>query len=106
MQRACEEAGATYVACTDDQDEGEQFMVARRMAIPAVERLGTVLIEDVGVPIARIPDLMAGIETLASRHATTIAVIGHAGDGNFHPLIVFDHSDVSAVERADALSAP
>ena len=102
MAGACEAAGADYVAVTDDEDEGEMFMAARRMAIPAVEQLGTVLIEDVGVPIPRIADLMAGVEAVADRHDTTIAVIGHAGDGNFHPLVVFDRQDPDAVSQAEA----
>src|SRR6478736_317797 len=69
---ACEWAGATYVAHTDDVDEGELLMGARRMAIPCVERLGTVLIEDVGVPIPRIPELLVAVETIAARHRTAI----------------------------------
>ncbi len=101
IEAACSDAGATYVAATDDEDEGEQLMTARRMAIPSVERLGTVLIDDVGVPIPRIPDLIAGVENVAARTATTIAVIGHAGDGNFHPLVVFDRHDAEAVARAE-----
>lgn len=101
MEEACAAAGADYVASTADADEGEQFMAARRMAIPAVERMGTVLIEDVGVPIPRIPSLIRGVEEVAARRDTTIAVIGHAGDGNFHPLVVFDRSDAAAVERAE-----
>lgn len=100
MERACASAGADYVASTEDEAEGEQFMAARRMAIPAVERLGTVLIEDVGVPIPSIPELVAAVEAIAERWATTIAVIGHAGDGNFHPLVTFDRSDSDAVSRA------
>jgi glycolate oxidase len=102
MGDACERAGAGYVALTDGAEEGAQLMAARRMAIPAVERLGTVLIEDVGVPIPRIPDLITAIEDAAARWETTIAVIGHAGDGNFHPLIVFDRQDADAVTRAEA----
>ena len=83
-------AGATYVAVSDDPDEAELLMGARRMAIPCVERLGTVLIEDISVPIPRIPELVAAVEEIAERHATAIPVIGHAGDGNFHPLVTFD----------------
>ena len=97
-----EAAGATYVAVTDDPDEGEMLMAARRMAIPCVERLGSVLIEDVGVPIPQIPALLAAVAAVAERHDTAIPVIGHAGDGNFHPLVTFDPSDPDAVERADA----
>lgn len=97
-----EAAGATYVAVTDDPDEGEMLMAARRMAIPCVERLGSVLIEDVGVPIPQIPALLAAVAEVAERHDTAIPVIGHAGDGNFHPLVTFDPSDPEAVARADA----
>jgi glycolate oxidase len=97
---ACTAAGATYVAVTDDLAEGELLMGARRMAIPCVERLGTVLIEDVGVPIPRIPDLVAAVAAVAERTRTAIPVIGHAGDGNLHPLVTFDDADPDAVARA------
>ena len=97
---ACEAAGADYVAHTDDLDEGELLMGARRMAIPCVERLGTVLIEDVGVPVPRIPELLVAVEAIAARHRTAIPVIGHAGDGNFHPLVTYDASDPDATARA------
>ncbi|HEY8525245.1 MAG TPA: FAD-linked oxidase C-terminal domain-containing protein [Acidimicrobiales bacterium] len=102
IRAACERAGADYVAVTDDPDEGELLMGARRMAIPCVERLGTVLIEDVGVPIPRIPDLVTAVEAVAERHATLVPVIGHAGDGNFHPLVTFDAADPDATRRAEA----
>jgi glycolate oxidase len=98
---ACERAGASYVAVTDDPDEGELLMGARRMAIPCVERMGTVLIEDVGVPIPQIPALVTAVEEVAARRDTAIPVIGHAGDGNFHPLVTFDASDAEATERAE-----
>jgi glycolate oxidase len=101
ISSACEGAGATYVAATDDEDEGEQLMTARRMAIPCVEKIGTVLIDDVGVPIPRIPSLIAAVEEVSARTSTLIAVIGHAGDGNFHPLVVFDRHDADATARAE-----
>ena len=101
IEAACAEAGATYVAATDDEDEGEQLMAARRMAIPCVEKLGTVLIDDVGVPIPRIPALIRAVEEVSARTSTVIAVIGHAGDGNFHPLVVFDRHDADATARAE-----
>jgi glycolate oxidase len=98
---ACEAAGASYVAVTDDQTEGDLLMGGRRMAIPCVERLGSVLIEDIGVPIPRIPDLIAAVEAIAARRETLIPVIGHAGDGNFHPLVTFDPADPDARARAE-----
>jgi glycolate oxidase len=101
VAEACEKAGATYVTLTDDEQEAELLMGARRMAIPCIERLGTVLIEDVGVPIPRIPDLIAAVERIAEAQATLIPVIGHAGDGNFHPLVTFDATDPLATARAE-----
>lgn len=100
IEAACEAAGATFVAVTDDADEGEALMAARRMAIPCVERLGTVMIEDVGVPVPRIPQLLAAVAEVAARQRTAIPVIGHAGDGNFHPLVTFDAADPDAAARA------
>jgi glycolate oxidase len=99
---ACEAAGATDVVASDDPDEGEALMGARRMAIPCVERLGTVLIEDVGVPVPAIPDLLGAVAGIAERHATAIPVIGHAGDGNFHPLVTYDAADPDATRRAES----
>ncbi len=99
---AFQSGGATYVAVSDDPEEGELLMGARRMAIPCVERLGTVLIEDISVPIPRIPELVGAVVAIAERHATAIPVIGHAGDGNFHPLVTFDASDPDATTRAEA----
>jgi glycolate oxidase len=93
--------GATFVARTDDPDEGEMFLQARREAFPALFECGTTLIEDVGVPVPRIADLITGVERIAEARETMIATVGHAGDGNFHPLICFDSSDDAAVKRAD-----
>jgi glycolate oxidase len=97
-----ESAGAGYVAVSDDPEEAELLMGARRAAIPCVERLGAVLIEDVCVPVPRIPDLLLAVEAIAADHATAIPVIGHAGDGNLHPLVTFDASDPAATARAEA----
>ncbi|MBV9515882.1 MAG: FAD-binding protein [Mycobacteriaceae bacterium] len=95
------ENGATEVFSTDDPDEGEAFVAARRYAIPAVEAKGTLLLEDVGVPLPRLGDLVAGIARIAAERAVMISVIAHAGDGNTHPLIVYDPLDAAMKERAE-----
>jgi glycolate oxidase len=96
----CERNNAKSVLTTSDPVEGEAFTAARRMAIPAVELTGTLLLEDVGVPIPRLGDLVLGIDELARQHAVTIALIAHAGDGNTHPLVVFDPTDADEERRA------
>ncbi|MEV0467455.1 FAD-linked oxidase C-terminal domain-containing protein [Nocardia tengchongensis] len=100
MLAACEKAGATEAFRTDDQEEGEAFCAARRFAIPAVERKGPLLLEDVGVPLPRLGDLVTGIAGIAENRKVLISVIAHAGDGNTHPLIVHDPTDPEESERA------
>lgn len=101
MRAAFEKAGASLVVASEDAAEGEMLMAARRMAIPCAERLGSVLIEDISVPIAEIPALLAEVQKISVARATTIPVIGHAGDGNFHPLVTFDATDPEATARAE-----
>jgi glycolate oxidase len=100
MAEACERAGATEVLTTDDPDEGEAFVIARRGVIPALEPRGTLLLEDVGVPLPRLPELVAGVEAIAAARDVTIALVAHAGDGNTHPLIVVDPADAAQARRA------
>jgi glycolate oxidase len=95
------EYGATEVFSTSDPDEGEAFVAARRFAIPAVEAKGPLLLEDVGVPLPALADLVGGIARIAAERDLTISVIAHAGDGNTHPLIVYDPADPAMSERAE-----
>jgi glycolate oxidase subunit GlcD len=95
------EHGASEVFSTSDPDEGEAFVAARRFAIPAVEAKGSLLLEDVGVPLSKLAELVDGIERLAGEHDVMISVIAHAGDGNTHPLIVFDPADAEMTRRAE-----
>jgi glycolate oxidase len=100
VTRLCELNRATEVFATEEIEVGEAFVRARRMAIPAVERKGPLLLEDVGVPVPQLGNLVEGIANIAKRHDVMIAVIAHAGDGNTHPLIVHDPSDSEQTSRA------
>lgn len=94
------ENGAIDVFSTDDPDEGEAFVAARRFCIPAVEAKGSLLLEDVGVPLPALGALVTGIADIAAERDLMISVIAHAGDGNTHPLIVYDPADAAMTERA------
>ncbi|WP_181697530.1 FAD-binding oxidoreductase [Nocardia sp. GTS18] len=100
MLALCEKAGATEVFHTADPEEGEAFTAARRFAIPAVERIGPLLLEDVGVPLPRLGELITGVAAIGERNDVLISVIAHAGDGNTHPLIVHDPTDPDNTARA------
>jgi glycolate oxidase len=89
----CDAAGATYTATTEDPEETEQLLQARRLAIPALEQQGTTLLDDIGVPRSQIPALLAKTEEIAERRDVTIGSFGHAGDGNMHPTLVVPRDD-------------
>ncbi|MCW2820971.1 MAG: FAD-linked oxidase [Marmoricola sp.] len=92
--------GASEVFRTDDRVEGTELMSARRMALPALERLGSILLDDVGVPVERLPAMVADIQAIATKHEVTIGTFGHAADGNLHPTIIYDAEDAGQRERA------
>jgi glycolate oxidase len=79
-----------------DEFEAEALFAARRLAYPALERLGPVLTEDVCVPRSAVPAMLQSIVDIAARHGVRIATIAHAGDGNLHPLILTPPSDDAA----------
>jgi glycolate oxidase len=100
IRAACEAAGATEVFDTADPEEGELFVEARRAAFPAIEAKGALLLEDVGAPVPKLPELLAAIAAIAEEHDIEIPVVAHAGDGNTHPIIVYDPADPASEKRA------
>ncbi|HEY5980359.1 MAG TPA: FAD-linked oxidase C-terminal domain-containing protein [Microlunatus sp.] len=92
--------GATWAARSTDAEEADALFAARRLAYPAVERLGPVLTEDVCVPITQVPAMLSRIEEIGLRHDVLIANIAHAGDGNLHPLLITPPGDEPARLRA------
>lgn len=92
-------AGGSTERATEPADI-ERLFRARRLAYPALERLGPVLTEDVCVPRGQVPTMLARIETIAAEHDVVIASIAHAGDGNLHPLIIAPEGDEDAKVRA------
>jgi glycolate oxidase len=96
----CSAAGAAEVFSTADPDEGESFAAARRAAFPAMERVGALLLEDVGVPVPALPALVHGIREIAAARETHIVVVAHAGDGNTHPILAYPPGDRAAEQRA------
>jgi glycolate oxidase len=93
-------AGATWAARSSDEEEAEALFTARRLAYPALERLGPVLTEDICVPIGAVPEMLGRIEQIASKHNILIASIAHIGDGNLHPLLIAEPGDTAARDRA------
>ncbi|MEV0622115.1 FAD-linked oxidase C-terminal domain-containing protein [Nonomuraea sp. NPDC050404] len=88
MARLC--AGASDVVVTTDPEEAAQLIGLRRLTYLAGERLGACFAEDVCVPRSRLPEAIELVEAAAARHDVHIMSVAHAGDGNLHPLFVYD----------------
>ena len=99
---AFEAGGARWAMQSTDEQEAEALFEARRLAYPALERLGPVVTEDLCVPRNQLPSMLDQVEQIAARHQVQIATIAHAGDGNLHPLILTDPGDVGSEGRVHA----
>lgn len=97
------DAAAGEVMIADDPAEGEALLAARRQVLTAFERFGTTMIDDVCVPRDKLVDLVHGVQGLADEHGLMVGVVGHAGDGNFHPTVCFDPTDREEMQRAKEL---
>ena len=84
-----EAAGAKGVAISSDAKEAAQLLEIRRLAVPAAERLGPCLVEDVVVPRSKLPEMFEQLEQIAARHEVQVLTVAHAGDGNLHPIFIF-----------------
>lgn len=100
VENLCTTHGAIEVAVSSDPTEAAMLLEARRLALPALERLGDWLLDDVAVPCSRVTDLIAFVETIAAERGLTIGVFGHAGDGNLHPTIIYDETDPASRDAA------
>jgi glycolate oxidase len=96
MRDTCAERGALLADVSTTEAESQQLLDIRRLSYPAVERLGATLVEDVCVPRSRLTDMVELIEQAAGRHDVMIATVAHAGDGNLHPVFVFDRGQAEA----------
>jgi glycolate oxidase len=99
---AFEEGDPLWALVSTDADEAEALFAARRLAYPALERLGPVLTEDICVPRSTVPQMLAQLVDIAGRHGVRMATIAHAGDGNLHPLLLTPPRDENARLAAQA----
>jgi glycolate oxidase len=101
IARLAEAAGATDVIEADDPAEAELLMAARRCVLLAFEALGTTMVDDICVPRTRLGELITGVERIAAECGLVIGLLGHAGDGNMHPTVVFDGADAEQARLAE-----
>jgi glycolate oxidase len=99
-------SGATATRTASDADDRARIWKGRKCAFSAVGRISPdFIVQDGVVPRTRLGEALATIEQLAATHGLRVANVFHAGDGNLHPLILFDGREAGALERAELLAA-
>src|SRR5690554_1871595 len=97
-------AGATEVQQARNEGERARFWAGRKNAFPAVGRISPdYYCMDGTIPRRELPRVLSGIEALSREYGLKVANVFHAGDGNMHPLILFDANVPGELARAESL---
>ncbi|MAT93194.1 MAG: glycolate oxidase subunit GlcE [Halioglobus sp.] len=100
------EQGASSLRVSGDEQERQLLWRGRKSAFPAVGRLAPdYYCMDGTIPRGRVADVLEDIARLSAEFGLRVANVFHAGDGNLHPLILFDAGDPQQVQRAEAFGA-
>ncbi len=98
--------GATHTRIARDDAERQQLWAGRKNAFPAVGRISPdYYCMDGTIPRARLAEVLERIAALSAQYGLAVANVFHAGDGNLHPLILFDASKDGELERAEHIGA-
>ena len=104
VRQVLEQAGATEVRQARDEAERLRFWAGRKNAFPAVGRLAPdYYCMDGTIPRRALPEVLQRIASLGAEYGLRVANVFHAGDGNMHPLILFDANQPGELERAETL---
>lgn len=106
VESIAREEGATQTRVSQNEAERLRFWAGRKNAFPAVSCIGPdYLCMDGTIPRGRLPEVLTRMDGLAKFHGLRVANVFHAGDGNLHPLILYDASKQGDIERAEKLGA-
>ncbi len=96
---------ASDVKKAESQKEAEALWTARKSAYGVMARINyNLFVEDLTVPISKVPDMLRAISDLAKKYDLKIPTVGHVGDGNLHPVISFDGTNSEEVKRVEKAS--
>ncbi|GAA2135037.1 FAD-linked oxidase C-terminal domain-containing protein [Actinomadura napierensis] len=105
VERLCRDAGAFEIRIAADDAERALIWKGRKSAFAAVGRISPAyLVQDGVIPRTALPQVLARIDALSAESGVRVANVFHAGDGNLHPLVLFDDSEPGAAERAEEVS--
>jgi glycolate oxidase len=105
VRAICERNGATAIRVAADEAERQLIWKARKAAFAAMGRLSpNYYVQDGVIPRTRLPEVLRRIDELSAEYGLRVANVFHAGDGNLHPLVLFDAAVEGEAERAEDLA--
>ncbi|GAB3277212.1 FAD-linked oxidase C-terminal domain-containing protein [Parasphingorhabdus pacifica] len=105
VRRHCDENGAFEIRVAADDTERAVIWKGRKSAFAAVGRISPdYIVQDGVIPRTALPEVLGRIAQLSADSGVRVANVFHAGDGNLHPLVLFDDDEDGAAERAEAVS--
>ncbi len=87
------------------EDESRRIWLGRKSAFGAMGVISDYMCLDGTIPVSRLPETLAGIAALSEKAGLPVSNVFHAGDGNMHPLILYDANKPGDLERCEALGA-
>ncbi len=106
MSAVLREAGATAITVSQDEAERLRFWSGRKNAFPASGRMSPdYMCMDSTIPRKRLADILLAIQAMERKYGLRCANVFHAGDGNLHPLILFDANDPDQLHRCELFGA-
>ena len=103
VRQVLEASGATEIRTADSEEQRLKFWAGRKAAFPAVGRLAPdYYCMDGTIPRAQLPQVLKRISEMSDEFGLRVANVFHAGDGNLHPLILFDANQPGELEKAEA----
>jgi len=98
--------GATTVRVSTTEEERDRFWAGRKAAFPAVGRISPdYYCMDGTIPRRRLPEILSRMAKMSEKYGLRVANVFHAGDGNLHPLILFDANQPGELKRAEEFGA-
>ena len=106
MSEVLRAAGATRIAVSTSEEERLRFWSGRKNAFPASGRISPdYMCMDSTIPRKRLADILLAIQEMERKYGLRCCNVFHAGDGNLHPLILFDANDPDQLHRAELFGA-
>ena len=106
VERIAVAAGASYAKASANETERALFWTGRKAAFPAVGRISPdYYCVDGTIPRRALAEVLSRIADMSARHGLRVANVFHAGDGNLHPMILYDSNIPGQLEAAEAVGA-